>query len=126
VDVLQDDGYILKNAVVELGIVTATKERDIRGGPGFGGGLSIFGGTLGGGGFGVQRQAPNYPTAEVLEASVNLTQRGREVKVRINVQRRILNNFGAVIRSEVLEDLKFYQEFFAKVDKGLYLQREEL
>lgn len=47
------------------------------------------------------------------------------VRVRINFQRRLVDPRGRVQVTQVT-DAKGYQEFFAKLDKGLFLQREGL
>jgi len=47
------------------------------------------------------------------------------VRVRINFQRRLIDVRGVVTVTQVT-DAKGYQEFFAKLDKGLFLEREGL
>lgn len=125
-DVLQDDGYVVKNAEVSLGLLTATKEQPVEGGRSsnpFGGGFALghYGGMWGG-----QSAQEQWPALEVLEASVNVTPHGKLTKVRVTFQRRVLNNFGGPISSEMIEDLAFYQDFFSRVDKSLFLLRQKL
>ena len=42
------------------------------------------------------------------------------------MQRKVLDNRGQVVEVEPVEDLEFYQDFFSRMDKGLFLQKEQL
>ena len=113
-NVLQDDGFIVNNAVVELGLITATRSVDledandafIR---------SLFMGD----------QAVWQKNAEI-EVSVNCSEVRDGTRVRANFQRKVLDNRGGVMKVENIDDAIFYQDFFSKVDKGLFLEREHL
>ena len=60
-----------------------------------------------------------------LDATANISTHGDRVRVRINFQRKVIDARGAVTVTQ-LTDAKGYQEFFAKLDKGLFLEREGL
>jgi hypothetical protein len=122
-DVLQDDDYIVKNADMDFGLITAVKERSLNSGRGVSAG---FGFGLPGSPFALSSNQQVWPAAEIYEVTVNVTPERDRTKVRLNVQRRVTNNINGVVESQLLEDPKFYQDFFARVDKGLYLQREGL
>lgn len=132
-NVLQDDGYVVKNAVVDLGLITAAKEIDIapgRSGPSGGdifgglGGTVIFGGR---GGVVVGPQAPpTYSKTEVRDFTGNISEFGKQTKVRVSFQRKVLDNRGDVVEVEPIGDAAFYQDFFSRMDKSLYLQTEQL
>ena len=134
-NVLQDDGYVVKNAVVELGLITAEKEIDIAPGRsgaadglfgGFGGTV-IFGGGPGGVIFGGPSQAPPaYRKTEVRDFTGNVSEFGTQTKVRVSFQRKVLDNRGDVVEVEAIDDPVFYQDFFSRMDKSLYLQKEKL
>lgn len=112
--VLLDEGFIIKDAEADLGIISATKEVDIEsGGEKF---LSIlfFGANA--------RWAKN----SVIESTVNVSQFGKQVKVRIIFQVKSMNNVGEVMAVYQVDDEKYYQDFFAKVDKGIFIQKEEI
>lgn len=105
INVLQDDGYSVKNAVPEMGLIVAEK------------------------------QARNESFGEVFwfgiltvsrEATVNITAKQSETTVRVNFLDKKSNAYGGPFSVMQIDDEKFYQEFFAKVDKGIYLQKEGL
>src|SRR5215470_2522130 len=131
-NVLQDDGYVVKNAVVELGLITASKDIDIapgRSGPsdGFGGlgGTVIFGGR-GGVIFGGPQTAPTYRKPGGRDFPGNVSEFGTQTKVRASSQRKVLDNRGETVSVEPLDDPVFYQDFFSRMDKSLFLQKEQL
>jgi hypothetical protein len=114
IDVLQDDGFIIKNADRELGFITATKEEDVE--DPWASGFAHFAG-------GAQAR---YRKNAMTECSVNISEFGREVKVRAVFQRKVLDNMGGTMGVHQLEDPRFYQDFFAKVDKGIFIERQGL
>ena len=131
---LQDDGYVVKNAVVELGLITASKESDLApgrsgnsGGNIFGGlGSIIIGGTGPGGVVVGSQRDPSYPKTEVRDFTGNVSAFGKQTKVRVSFQRKVLDNRGDVVEVEAISDLEFYQTFFSRMDKSLFLQKESL
>ena len=128
-NVLQDDGYVVKNAVVDLGLITAEKEIDVApgrsGSGGVFGGTVIFGGGPGGVVFGPQSQ-PAYKKTEVRDFTGNVSEFGNQTKVRVSFQRKVLDNRGDVVEVEPMEDPAFYQDFFSRMDKSMFLQKEQL
>jgi hypothetical protein len=132
-NVLQDDGYVVKNAVVDLGLITAAKEIDVapgRSGSGglFGGvgGTVIFGGGPGGVIVGGPQSPPRYDKTEVRDFTGNVSEFGDQTKVRVSFQRKLLDNRGDVVEVEPIDDPAFYQDFFSRMDKSLFLQKEQL
>ena len=114
INVLQDDGYILKNADLELGILTATKEMDVESkGEAFV--LSVFGGDN-----------ARWKKNSIVEAAGNITQYGKQCRVRMNFQLKVMDNKGNVMEVKQITDEKHYQDFFAKVDKGIFIEKEKL
>lgn len=114
INTLQDDGYIIRNADRELGFVTATKDVEV-GGAGGAFAVQLFGGPQ-----------PRFDRAATFEASVNITEFGEETKVRAVFQRRVVDNFGAPSSVVQIDDPRFYQDFFFKTDKSLFIEREGL
>ena len=113
-NVLQDDGYIVKNAVVDMGLLSAEKSVDVQNnGEAFM--LLLFGG-----------QNAVYKKASIIECSANVSEYGKECRVRVNFQVKIMDNKGGIMKIEQINDEKYYQDFFAKVDKGIFIQKEKL
>ena len=110
-NVLQDDGFIVKTAVPELGLLTATKEIDIENAsesiPAF-----LFGGAN-----------ARWKKNSIIEATCNISDFRNGCKVRVNFTQKILDNLGGILAIKQIYDQKFYQAFFLKVDKSIYIQR---
>jgi hypothetical protein len=129
-NVLQDEGYVVKNAVVDLGLITASKEVDLA--PGRNDDVNVFGSTtviLGGGPGGIVfggGDGGTWRKTEVIDCTSNVSEYGEQTRVRLSFQRKVIDNRGATMSSEPLEDPAFYQEFFSKVDKAIFLQKEDL
>jgi len=116
-DALQDENFIIKQADLELGFITAQRELDIESmGERF---ISSFLAALGGG-------TAQYKKNSITEATVNISEFGDQVRVRANFQNKIIDNLGKVVKVEQVEDEKFYQEFFSKVDKSIFLAKEKV
>lgn len=115
IDVLQDEGFMIKNADSNLGFISAQKEIDIER-PG-----DAFFGSFAGPG-----EIPRWRKSAQVEASINVSEFGKNTRVRANFQRKELDNIGATVGVRPIEDERFFQYFFEKVDKGLYIQREKI
>jgi hypothetical protein len=111
-NVLQDDFYIIKNADAALGVVTAAKEIDVDDRGFWGKALSD--------------ENDRWKKNAVVECSGTVSSHGRQTRVRVNFQVKTYDNRGAIMEVVQVQDQKFYQEFFAKVDKGVYLAKEKL
>jgi len=114
---LQDDGYVVRNAVIELGLITASKEIDLAPGR--------YTDNIGGGVFGWQL-APAFAKLEVNDFTGNVTELGEQTRIRISFQRKVLDSHGQIIEVQPIEDPVFYRDFFSRVDKSVYLQKEHL
>jgi len=111
-NVLQDDFYIIKNADAALGVVTAAKEVDVDD-RGFW--KKAF-----------SDENERWKKNSVVECSGTVSGHGKQTRVRMNFQVKTYDNTGAVMGVAQVQDQKFYQEFFAKVDKGVFLAKEKL
>ena len=111
INVLQDEGFIIKTANIELGLLSATKEvegnRDV---------MSI--GSI------VIRDTGGS-NSTITECSANISEYGDQVKVRVNFQKKATSAKG-VREVGSVEDEKYYQSFFAKVDKSIFIEKEKL
>jgi len=117
VNVLQDEGFIIKTASLELGVLTATKEMELedRSNPWF---AILWGRHHGRGG------EPTWDKNAVVECSANVSEFGETSRVRVIFQEKKINNLGETSRVQQIKDPKYYQEFFAKVSKGVFIEKE--
>lgn len=113
-NVLQDDGYIVKNASVDLGLLSATKEINVTDK-----GEAFWTTFLAG-------QNARYKQNSIIETTANVSEFGNGCRVRVNFQVKVMDNVGNVMDVRQIDDGKFYEDFFSKVDKGLFLQSEKL
>jgi hypothetical protein len=113
-NVLQDDGYIVKVANADLGLLSATKELNIESK-----GEAVIMALLAG-------HNARWKKNSILECSGNVTEMGKVCKVRMNFQVKTLDNKGGVVDVKTVEDQVFYQSFFAKVDKGIFIGKQKL
>jgi hypothetical protein len=115
-NVLQDDGFLVHYGDLALGLLDASKAVAGVDGGEFGLILPtrIFLEIVGG-----------SPGVATVDATANVSEFGDRVRVRVNFQRRLVGLFGGVSVTPVT-DPKSHQEFFTKLDKGLFLQGEGL
>jgi len=112
-NVLQDEGYVVKNVQLNLGFLNATKEVDIE----------SPGARFWGGGF---SNPDRWVKMSVMDVTANVTEFGSRTKVRVNFQVKKVDNYGAVAGIYQVQDPQFYQEFFSKVSKSIFIQEEKL
>lgn len=113
-NVLQDDGYVVKNANTELGLLNAIKEIDVENTG------EAFLSTL------LVGANATWKKNSIYDATANVSEYGDQCRVRMTFQIKMMNNKGSVMKVEQVNSEKFYQDFFAKVDKGVFLQKEKL
>jgi len=63
---------------------------------------------------------------EVRDFTGNVTASGEHTTVRVSFQRKVLDGRGNVVEVNPIEDLVFYRDFFSRMDKSVYLQKERL
>lgn len=109
-NVLQDMGFIVNDADAELGLLTASKwtgidhtKKEIKR---------------------ARKDETSLSKSLVLECTANISLFDKQSRVRVNFQKRILDTQGATMEASPVEDAAFYQTFFSKVDKGIFLQQE--
>ena len=110
INVLQDLNFIVKTADAQLGVITAEKwsniehsRKEIKR---------------------AKKDKVGLAEAAVLECTANVSIYGNDTRVRVTFQQRIVGPGGTVMNVTRVEDAAFYQEFFAKVGKGIFLQQE--
>lgn len=112
-NVLQDEGYIVNNANSLLGFISGAKEfstndKTINFEEEFGT-KKTFGATV-----------------AVVEATANISEYGKQYRVRINFKRKFLNQYGNAQKIEEVTDEKYYQTFFSKTDKAIFIQKQKI
>lgn len=114
-NVLQDDGYIVKQADSDLGFLTAAKEVDVASG------MTRFFAAFS------SNHDNTWASNKVIECTCNVTVfNDQETRVRVNFLSKVMNNKGGVEEVRQIDDPVFYQDFFAKVDKGIFIAKEKL
>lgn len=103
-NVLQDDGFVVGTVNTDIGLITASKESTERRW------VLIFAKDV----------------TSTWTCSVNVTPFGQQTKVRANVQFRQKWWPEGNERAAAIDDPSYYQTFFAKVDKGIFIQKERL
>ena len=116
-NVLQDEGFIVNNANPLLGFISGTKD------------FSTSDKTIDiSKEFGVSKAKLTLKGVRVatIEATANVTEFGKEMKVRINFKRKLLNQYGNAQKIEEITDANYYQDFYAKVDKAIFIQKQKI
>jgi hypothetical protein len=116
-NVLQDDGYIVNNANPLLGFISGSKEFDVADKT-----IDIQKE------FGTNKSSLAWKGVKVatIEATANVTEYGKEMKVRINFKRKLLNIYGNAQVINEIDDEKYYQDFFSRVDKAIFIQKQKI
>lgn len=113
-NVLQDDGFIVEQVNPEIGFFNATKIMDTE---------DTLAKTWGTFWWGPSAQ---WIENTVIDCTANVSQFGEKTRVRTNYQLKQMNNKGGVEKVETIDDPKFYQEFFTKVDKSIFIEKEQI
>ena len=113
-NVLQDEGFIVNNANSLLGFISGAKE------------FSPKDKTIDvEKELGTKKGTFNAVVA-VVETTANVSEYGKDFKVRINFKRKLLNNYGNAYKIDEVTDEVYYQNFFAKVDKAIFIQKQKI
>ena len=113
-NVLQDEGFIVNNANSLLGFISGAKEfspkdKNIDIEQEFGTKKGLAGAVV-----------------AVVESTANVSEYGKDFKVRINFKRKLLNAYGNAYKIDEVTDEQYYQNFFAKVDKAIFIQKQKI
>lgn len=103
-NVLDEEGYLVKNATLELGFITATKEVPLEKVE-----AALFG---------------SWEKTGMIEATINVNQQGKACRVRTDFQAKKLDNRGSVVEAKPITQERFYRDFFRKVEKGIALKEK--
>src|SRR3990167_7899311 len=98
VEAFQDQGFMVKNVVPEVGLVSATRDVDVEDSNEAFMQQFFFG-----------RNA-RWGKTSTIEATANVKTQGRGTRVRATFQEKVLNNMGTVDQVSTIEDPRFYQD----------------
>jgi hypothetical protein len=113
-NVLQDDDFMVKQADTNLGFFSASKDIDTE---------DTFAKvwcTLWWG------PHATWTENSIIDCTANVSKFGEKTRVRVNFQVKVMNNKGGVNKVYQIDDPKYYQEFFTKVDKGIFIEEEKI
>jgi hypothetical protein len=123
-NILQDEGFVIRSAEADLGLVTAVKEWRSRQ-PNQG--LRLLKWVAAIPTYGASLLVPTGATEfSAIEANVNVMPEGALTRVRISLVSKVTEKDGKVRSVTPVEDPLAYQRLLAGFDKGFYLQKEGL
>jgi ribosomal protein S12 len=123
-NVLQDQGSVIRQADAELGIVTAVMEWRSRQ-PNRG--LRVLKWVTVVPTYGASLLIPSGRTeVSAIEANVNVTPDGAKTRVRISLVSRVTGKGGEVLRVLPVDDPLAYQRLLVGLDKAVFLEHEGL
>ena len=123
-NVLQDQGFVIRHADAELGIVTAVMEWRSRT-PNRG--LRVLKWVTVVPTYGASLLIPSGRTeVSAIEANVNVTPEAAKTRVRISLVSRVTGKNGEVLRVRPVGDPLAYQRLLAGLDKAVFLEHEGL
>jgi hypothetical protein len=112
-NVLQDEGFIIKNVVPEAGLLSAEKNVDTENLA-----WAILSSSM--------NSDAHWEKQQIREASANISEFGNKIRIRINFQNKILDNVGQLRGVKTEMHPKVYQDFFDKVSKGIFIQEQNI
>lgn len=113
---IQDDGFIVKNAESQLGLLTASKEVDLAPNNGWDGFLRNA----------LSDDGDRWAKTQSTEANATIAPFGGRVRVRITFQDKVIDNRGGTLEVREIEDPLFYQNFFARIEHSIFLQQQKI
>lgn len=114
-NVLQDEGFVIKNAHLDLGLVSAEKVVDTQNKNAlFRAYCALSGPDL------------RYEKHMVIEASANVSEFGDRTRVRMNFQEKRFDNVGNIKEVQSVLDEEYYLTFFSNVSKALFIEQEQI
>lgn len=116
-NVLQDEGFIVYNANPLLGFIYGVKDFDTSD-PNIDISKEF--------GLSKSRLSWNGVKVATIETTANVTEYGKSIRVRVNFKRKLLNIYGNAQFIDDINDENYYQEFFSKVDKAIFLQKQKI
>ena len=117
VSVMQDLGYTIKETESKLGLVVGEKKRDATEAGQVA--LAILGAFLGAR---TEIDSNQAIKMSLVVSPISLNNK-TSFQARIAIQRVVWNTAGRISKIETLSDAEIYNEFFTKLDKALFLEK---
>ncbi|MCB2054878.1 MAG: hypothetical protein KDE35_11635 [Geminicoccaceae bacterium] len=114
--VLQDDGFVVANANTELGLLSASKnlhEKQVDDAS-----TAFFKGFLGFWSISTEEWSN-------IETTLTVNPFGSRTRVRLSARLTAAGSDGSS-NYEAITEPEFYQDFFTKLEKGLFIEREQI
>jgi hypothetical protein len=123
-NVLQDEGFVIRHADAELGLVTAVMEwRSSQPNTG----LRVFKWIAAIPTWGASLLVPSgCDEFTAIEANVNVTQEDARARLRISLVAKVTDGGGKIRSVRPVDDALLYQRLLAGLDKGVFLEKERL
>ena len=124
IQTLQDLGYIISESSADVGVLSATKQRDAEETGQIAGQIAL---TIVGAFFGVYHN-PTWDKEQTIHVTLALSpiENSKQVEARVSFDRTLMNNHGNTWRAELINDPKLYQEFYEKLSQGVFLEAHQL
>jgi hypothetical protein len=121
---LQDLGFIISESSPEVGVLTATKQRDAEEAGQVVGAIAV---TVVLALLGAYAN-PTWDKEQTIEVTLVATpvENSKQVEVRTAFDRVLTNNHGQKWRAELIEDEALYRGFFEKLSKSVFLEAHAL
>jgi hypothetical protein len=124
VDVLQDEGFVIREADADLGFVAGVKQWQSSSSSK---GLSVLKWVAAPMTYGASLLLPaGRNEYSSLEANVNVTGETTRTRVRVSLVTKVTDKKGEMVRVETVQDPAAYQAILARMDRAVYLHEEGL
>ncbi|MDP6527513.1 MAG: hypothetical protein QF858_01365 [Candidatus Pacebacteria bacterium] len=115
ISALQDEGYIIGTANENLGLISAAKEVFEEDASTKGYVKFMYGAGVG-----------TYQTTKRFETTATVRKHQKVIRVRINIIAKALTNAGGIVWSQPVYDGNFYQILFSKIDKAIFIEKQNI
>lgn len=117
---LQDLGYTIDESEVPVGVIVASRDRDVKSGARVAGSCCVGCCTLG------LFHPQVYRNQKILVSFVSKPLDDKRIAVRVTFQHMVWNTDNDLVKNEQINDQKIYQEFFSKLSKSVFLTAHEI
>ena len=115
ISAMQDEGYIVSTANEKLGLISSAKEifeEDVS--------------TKNSVEFWYGSGIGTYQTTKRFEATGTIRKHQNIIRVRINIVAKALTNTGGIVWSQPVYQGQFYQDIFSKIDKAIFIEKQNI